>query len=93
MRCLSHWFSTALKFFTLIPKKNVSSDYVRDYEEITEKKIREHEQKKYRENRIDDFLNEFQTPIFIILLYFLFQLPIVNTMIFKRCVKFKLKFY
>jgi len=67
-----------------IPKKNVSSDYVRDYEEITEKKIREHEQKKYRENRIDDFLNEFQTPIFIILLYFLFQLPIVNTMIFKR---------
>ena len=67
-----------------IPKKNVSSDFVRDYEHITEKNIREHEQKKYRESRIDNFFNEFQTPIFIMILFFLFQLPIVNTMIFKK---------
>jgi len=67
-----------------IPKSNVSSDYIRDYEETTEKHIREHEKKKYRESVIDDILTEFQTPILIGILFFIFQLPIINTIIFKK---------
>jgi len=67
-----------------IPKSNVSSDYIRDYEETTEKNIREHEKKKYRESRIDEILSELQTPILICILFFIFQLPIINTIIFKK---------
>jgi hypothetical protein len=67
-----------------IPKHNVSSDYIRDYEQTTDKHIREHEQKKYRESRIDEILTEFQTPILICILFFCFQLPIINTIIFKK---------
>ena len=64
-----------------IPRPNVSSDYIRDYEQ---KHIREHEQKKYRESRIDEILTEFQTPILICILFFCFQLPFINTIIFKK---------
>jgi hypothetical protein len=67
-----------------IPKSNVSSDYIRDYEETTEKNIREHEKKKYRESIIDEILSELQTPILICILFFIFQLPIINTIIFKK---------
>jgi len=67
-----------------IPKSNVSSDYIRDYEETTEKNIREHEKKKYRESRIDELLSELQTPILICILFFIFQLPVINTIIFKK---------
>ena len=67
-----------------IPKVNVNNDYIRDYEQTTEKHIRQHEEKKYRESKIDQLLTEFQTPIFICVLFFLFQLPIINTLIFKR---------
>ena len=67
-----------------IPKSNVSSDYIRDYEETTEKHIREQEKKKYRESRIDEILTELQTPILICILFFIFQLPVINTIIFKK---------
>jgi hypothetical protein len=61
-----------------IPRAPVSSDYVRDYENMTEKNMREYEAKKKQESRLDMLLNEFQTPIFVALLFFMFQLPIVN---------------
>jgi hypothetical protein len=67
-----------------IPKPNVSSDYVRDYENMTEKNVREYEAKKQQMSRLDYILNEIQTPIFIAILFFLFQMPMINTMIFKR---------
>ena len=67
-----------------IPKSNVSSDYVRDYENMTDKNVREYEAKKQQTSRLDYILNEIQTPIFISILFFLFQLPMINTMIFKQ---------
>jgi len=67
-----------------IPQKNISSDYVRDYDDMTEKNRIEYENKKKRENRFDSILNEIQTPFFIIVLFFFFQLPAVNTYLFKR---------
>jgi len=67
-----------------IPKPNISSDYVRDYENMTEQNVYEYEAKLQKLSRIDYILNEIQTPIFIAILFFLFQLPIVNTMIFKQ---------
>lgn len=67
-----------------IPRANVSSDYVRDYEKTTDKNMREYENKKQRENKMDQLFNEYQAPIFIAILFFVFQMPIVNTMIFKK---------
>lgn len=67
-----------------IPRANVSSDFVRDYEKVTDKNLREYENKKKRENKLDKLVTEFQTPILIAVLFFLFQMPIVNSMIFKK---------
>jgi len=67
-----------------IPKANVSSDYVRDYEDMTERNLREYEEKKRKENRLDAILTEIQTPLFIAVLFLIFQLPVINTLLFKR---------
>jgi hypothetical protein len=67
-----------------IPKSNISSDYVRDKEIITEKLLKEYEETKIKINKIDLIISELQTPIFIAILFFVFQMPIVNTMIFKK---------
>ena len=67
-----------------IPKPKLTGDYVREHATIVEKKIEENEKRKYRESKIDQILGEFQIPIMICVLYFVFQLPIINTMIFKK---------
>ena len=64
------------------PKKRV--DFVRDHEDMRERDVLKHEEKKRAHQRIDDFLAEFQTPIFVALLFFLFQLPMINTLVFTR---------
>jgi hypothetical protein len=67
-----------------IPPSNVSSDYVQDASRLTEEKIKKHQQEKHRESRFDELMTEFQIPIMICLLYFIFQLPVINSVIFKR---------
>ena len=67
-----------------IPKTKLTKDYIREHEDVTEKKLIEHEQKKHRANKMDDLWNDLQVPIFIAVLYLLFQLPIINTFLFKR---------
>ena len=67
-----------------IPKANQPRDYVRDHEDMTEKNLREYEEKNRKEKRLDIILTELQVPIFIAILFFFFQLPMINTMIFKR---------
>jgi hypothetical protein len=67
-----------------IPPTRQMNDYVREHEDMTEKNLREYEDKNKRERKLDLLLNEFQTPIFIALLFFLFQLPMINTLIFKK---------
>jgi hypothetical protein len=67
-----------------IPKAGLQRDYVRDHEDMTEKNLREYEEKNRKEKRLDIILTELQVPIFIAVLFFFFQLPMVNTLIFKR---------
>jgi hypothetical protein len=67
-----------------IPKQKDMDDYVRDHEKTTEKNLREYEDKKRRSNTIDSIITDIQTPIFISVLYFIFQMPIINLLIFKR---------
>ncbi len=67
-----------------IPLPKVQNDFVREHHDLTEKNLREYEEKKYRENKLDSILNDIQMPIFIGLLFFLFQTPVVNTLLFKK---------
>jgi len=66
------------------PPKALVEDYVREQEQTTEKNMREYEEKKRRENKFDGLITEFQTPILVALLFFVFQMPLINTLVFKR---------
>ena len=67
-----------------IPKHDVERDYVKDHYDTTEKNLKEYEQKQRQYNHWDSIFNDIQVPLFIAILFFFFQLPIVNTMIFKK---------
>ena len=66
-----------------IPKPKLTSDYVKEYEDASEKAIRKQEKKKYQDEKIDQTLTDFQIPILIAFLFFIFQLPIINSTLFK----------
>lgn len=67
-----------------IPRPKITSDYIQEYQETTDKQIKQHEKQKLYEKKTETWLDEMQIPIMIALLYFIFQLPIINTIIFKR---------
>jgi len=66
------------------PPPKITPDYIKEYQASADRQIREYEEKKMREKKRDHWLEELQIPILIGLLYFVFQLPIINTIIFKR---------
>jgi len=67
-----------------IPKADTKNDYVKDHYDMTEQNLKEYEQRKRQQNHWDSIFNDFQTPLFIAILFFFFQLPIINTTIFKK---------
>jgi hypothetical protein len=67
-----------------IPMHKLTSDYIKDYEDENDIPIQEYKQKKHRESLIDTLLTELQTPIFIAILFFIFQMPIINTLMYKN---------
>jgi hypothetical protein len=67
-----------------IPNPKTNTDYVKDHYDMTEQNLKEYEQRKRQQNHWDYIFNDFQTPLFIAILFFFFQLPIINTTIFKR---------
>jgi len=67
-----------------IPRVRFKDDYVRDYEEITTEKILQRETKKHNESIVDRILTDLQVPLLITILFFLFQMPAINTLFFKR---------
>jgi len=66
-----------------IPKVRFEEDYVRKQQDMTERNLSDYEEKNKRGKKIDILLNELQTPIFVAILFFFFQIPLVN-MFFKR---------
>ena len=67
-----------------IPKPKLTSDYIEKHEEATQYKIHEYEKKQKKDNQMNELLDKIHTPIILAFLYFLFQLPIINTIVFKR---------
>jgi len=67
-----------------IPKSSNTTDFVDEYEKTRQENIIEYEKKKKQQSHFDFIMTELQTPLFIIVLFFFFQLPIVNKLIFKQ---------
>jgi hypothetical protein len=67
-----------------IPMHKLTSDYIKDYEDENDIPIKEYRQKKHRESMVDTLLTELQTPILIAILFFIFQMPIINTLMYKN---------
>lgn len=61
-----------------IPRNNNTHDYIREHENITEKKIDKHNQDNHKKRLIDTLFTEIQTPLLIALLFFIFQMPFIN---------------
>ena len=66
-----------------VPKVKLTSDYIREYELANEEQLQMHRGKKYRQETAHDMISDLQTPILIGVLYFAFQMPIVNTLLRK----------
>jgi hypothetical protein len=67
-----------------IPAPKLTSDYIRDFQEDEEVAIKTHKEKKRKERLLDTLLTEIQIPVFMGILFFVFQMPLVDTLIFKR---------
>jgi len=67
-----------------IPIPKVTADYIKEYEAAAVAKEKEYEKEKNQEKKRDEWFEVLQAPILIGILYFIFQLPVVNTLIFKR---------
>ena len=66
-----------------IPPPAAPTDYIRHYEETENKKLKKHEEEKYRKETAEDLITQLQTPLFVALLYFIFQMPVLNRLLYK----------
>jgi hypothetical protein len=66
-----------------IPSAKLTTDYLREYEDRMGKMNEEHQREKHRKELITSLYDEFQTPILIGVLFFLFQIPMINSLMFK----------
>jgi hypothetical protein len=65
-----------------IPPTHVNNiDYIKNYEDSSDI-VNQYEKNMSRQNSIDEMYNEIQTPFLLIVLYFLFQLPIVKKILY-----------
>lgn len=73
-----------------IPNRKGVVDYVREYEEATEKSSKRNEKSKKKAEQIDNAMSDFQLPILVMMLFFIFQIPIFNKLLYKYCSMFPL---
>ena len=66
------------------PSQPLNNDFMRKYEEEKEKEWKKNIEKKRKSNRIDDVIEKSQIPFIVAILFFIFQLPIVNNLLFQK---------
>lgn len=66
-----------------IPTQKLTTDYLREYEERMSKMNLDHQKEQHRKDLVVSVYDELQTPILIGVLFFLFQVPIINTLMFQ----------
>jgi hypothetical protein len=65
-------------------KVNTTNEFMRKYEEEKYKELKTHDEKKKKKSKKDEIVEQSQVPIFVAVLFFLFNMPLINRMIFKR---------
>jgi hypothetical protein len=73
-----------------IPKPKLTTDYLRDYEDKFQKLSADHQKTKHQESLITSVYDEMQIPILIGFMFFMFQMPIVNSLMYKYLAFLKL---
>jgi hypothetical protein len=66
-----------------IPRPKLTGDYIKEYEVASEKKILKHEKSKQTTEELDAVMTDIQIPLFVTLLFFLFNMPFLNMLLFK----------
>jgi len=67
-----------------IPQAKLTRDYVRDYEEVTHDNIKRHENRKDKTSMLDKIFSDLQTPVLVALIFFIFQMPMMNSMFYRN---------
>jgi len=62
----------------------LTAQYMEEYEKNIEKEIQTHGEKKKKESRIEQIIEQSQIPILVGILFFIFHIPIVNQNIFRH---------
>lgn len=65
-------------------QKNITNEYMLQYEREKEKELKTHEEKKKKKSKKDEIIEQSQLPIFLSILFFLFNMPFINRMFFQR---------
>jgi len=65
------------------PQIHQTAEYMRQYDELNDKKIQAHHNEKKNETTVNNFIERFQLPILVSLLFFIFHMPIVDRYVFK----------
>ena len=58
-------------------------DYVDKHEKLSKKKVEKHQQEQHRTKLIDFILTEIQIPVFVSVLFFIFQMNFIKTILVK----------
>ena len=67
-----------------IPNRKLVKDYVDEHEIAAREKLEDYEKEKINEKSREGWFYLLHLPFFVTLLYFIFSLPVVNTVVFKR---------
>ena len=67
-----------------VPSVKLTTDYLKDHEEKMKALASEHKKEQYQKDLIENAYAEFQIPIVIGVLFFLFQMPFINQFLFKN---------
>jgi hypothetical protein len=67
-----------------IPAQKLTTDYLKEHEEKMKALASEHKKEQHQKDLIESAYAEFQIPILIGVLFFLFQMPVINQFLFKN---------
>ena len=62
-----------------IPKPKLTNDYIQSYQEFENNNLTQHEFKKQREENVSDLFSDIQMPFFVGMLFFIFQMPLMDS--------------
>jgi hypothetical protein len=73
-------------YIPTIPMKqrNITNEYMLQYEQEKGKELKTHEEKKKKKSKKDLIIEQSQIPIFLSVLFFFFNMPVLNRLFFQK---------